>query len=196
VRSWIWEHYRTYTINELLMVCRIPKDRFRNLLYGLGLAFPGRVPTLRRTAKTIPEWDRPPEYSHEDEIPSSWLENALAKYSKNAVATALQMDYIQFAQLLGRRGVPIRPRQAPIDPDLLRTLVIAHNLRPFEIQAVLKRRGNPNFLLDQINKNGIPMPSQQLVQASQRTHRKAEHRAHRRNQSIAAFLSGPQAPVR
>lgn len=122
VRKWIWENRFVYTMIDMAYVSKIPKDRLRNIIYGLGLAYPRPIMDDKISIKIVPPDDFPPS-----PLTVEWLSSALDKYTRGAIANVLNINYLHFTTMLKNNGLKVGTKPEQISEMQFRQMLLETN---------------------------------------------------------------------
>jgi len=165
VRKWIWENRFVYTMLDMAYVSKIPKDRLRNIIYGVGLAYPRAVVSGRALMKIVQPADFP-----SFPVTTEWLTYALNKYTKGAIANILNVNYLNFIKILKSNGLKVGIKPEAISEIQFRQMLL-------ETNSLMRNRKS-----DLAAKYGIVL-----------VNKKSKSKKHVvRHEKISAFISKPK----
>lgn len=175
-----------HSASEMAFVAKIPRDRLRNIIYGLGIAYPRVVSRMIETVKVIPEHDIP----NDAHFNTPWLIYALNKYTKTAVTNALGIKYSKdFTAYLKKRGLSLLSKPRKINEMELREILIEHT----PAEAANHFGVYPNYIFDLMSKYDIAPISIKLLKKCKAKAESSAKRENNKRSSISNFISGVKA---
>lgn len=183
IRKWIWEHKDTYTSSELCVVSKLSKDKFRNLVYGLGLAYPVRpVHNAKNLLKFIPADDIPIDAKDN----TAWLVYAVNKYTKSAVAVAIGYGHSKdFIDHLKKHGIMPLAKPRDITETELRESLLAQSISEAAKYFGVHEHHIRNLMI----RHGIPQISNSIMMKCQIQDESRQKNENHRTNSVTNFIS-------